>query len=162
MRNVPRSQAVAEVIGSRDDREWIAQVWLNIARRTLGLQTRGVGFEHLPAVGRIAVTSPPLGLLQRRHVKIGELTNIGTESNSLEEVQAGGPGVEPDRRPSIEDGDDFHSARAFPPAGNAIVKVVPSPGALPTLIDAPIASAQSRTIASPRPRPSMPVSAWAR
>ena len=188
-----------------DDREWIAQVWLNIARRTLGLPPRACTFERLPAVGRIAVTSPPLlqpfaalnkgrryskqvkpfnflstchvrpfghpdrvrperfqliaphepnprrwfkmlwtdrysrktfrittkghhggpglarvqtygdviesyeyhpeakyadaqgepcrketvGLLQRRHVRIGPLTNIGKESNSLEEVQAG-------------------------------------------------------------------------
>ena len=30
-----------------------------------------------------------VGLLQRRHVRIGLLTNIGKESNSLEEVQAG-------------------------------------------------------------------------
>ena len=30
-----------------------------------------------------------IGLLQRRHVRIGLLTNIGKESNSLEEVQAG-------------------------------------------------------------------------
>ena len=43
-----------------DDREWIAQVWLNIARRTLGLPLRACTFERLPAVGRIAVTSPPL------------------------------------------------------------------------------------------------------
>jgi len=43
-----------------DDRKWIGRVWLNIARRTLGLPTRDLGFEALPAVGRIAVTSPPL------------------------------------------------------------------------------------------------------
>jgi hypothetical protein len=43
-----------------EDREWIAQVWLNIASRTLGLPTRDFGFERRPAVGRIAVTSPPL------------------------------------------------------------------------------------------------------
>lgn len=35
-------------------------MWLNIARRTLGLPTHDFGFERLPAVGRIAVTSPPL------------------------------------------------------------------------------------------------------
>ena len=43
-----------------DDRNWIAQVWVNIARRTLGLSTSEFIFERLPAVGRIAVTSPPL------------------------------------------------------------------------------------------------------
>jgi hypothetical protein len=40
------------------DREWIAQVWLNIIRRALGLQTRTLEFEHLPAVGRVTVSSP--------------------------------------------------------------------------------------------------------
>jgi len=30
-----------------------------------------------------------VGLLQRRHVRIGEVTNIGKESNGLEEVTAG-------------------------------------------------------------------------
>lgn len=188
-----------------DDRAWISHVWLNIARRTLGVPTREFGFERLPAIGRVAVTSPlllrpfaalnegkhynqqikpfnflstshvrsfghpdgvrperfqlispyepnprrwlktkwidrysgntfrittrghhggpgvarvqtygdvieayefhpeakfadargepcgkqTLGLLRRRHVRIGELTNIGKESNSLEEVQTG-------------------------------------------------------------------------
>lgn len=43
-----------------DDREWIAQVWENIARRTLTLPTLPLGFERLPAVGRVAITSPPL------------------------------------------------------------------------------------------------------
>ena len=53
-----------------DDREWIAQVWRNIARRTLGLPTRRLGFERLPAIGRIAITSPlllrPFAALNRR------------------------------------------------------------------------------------------------
>ena len=34
-----------------DDREWTAQVWLNIVRRSLGLSTTGIGFESAPAVG---------------------------------------------------------------------------------------------------------------
>jgi hypothetical protein len=55
-----------------DDREWIAQVWQNIARRTLGLPTRRLGFERLPAIGRIAITSAPLlrpfaALNRRKH-----------------------------------------------------------------------------------------------
>jgi hypothetical protein len=28
-----------------DDREWIAQAWLNIVRRTLGLSAQNLGFE---------------------------------------------------------------------------------------------------------------------
>jgi hypothetical protein len=50
-----------------DDREWIAQAWLNIVSRTLGLSTQNLGFENVPAVGRVTVSSPavirPLGNL---------------------------------------------------------------------------------------------------
>jgi hypothetical protein len=41
-----------------DDRDWIAQAWLNIIRRVLGLPTQNLEFEHLPAVGRVTVSSP--------------------------------------------------------------------------------------------------------
>ena len=41
-----------------DDRDWIAQAWLGIVRRALGLPTQNLGFEHLPAVGRVTVSSP--------------------------------------------------------------------------------------------------------
>ena len=41
-----------------EDRDWIAQVWLNMVRRALGLQTQGLSFEHLPAVGRVSISSP--------------------------------------------------------------------------------------------------------
>jgi len=41
-----------------EDREWIAQVWLSIVRRALGLPVQKLGFEGLPAVGRITVSSP--------------------------------------------------------------------------------------------------------
>ena len=41
-----------------EDREWIAQVWSNIVRKSCGLTTAPLGFERLPAVGRISVSSP--------------------------------------------------------------------------------------------------------
>ena len=41
-----------------EDREWIAQAWLNIIRDVLGLSTQTLGFEQLPAVGRVTVSSP--------------------------------------------------------------------------------------------------------
>ncbi len=41
-----------------EDRDWIAQVWLSIIRRTLGLPTSTLGFESAPAVGRVTVSSP--------------------------------------------------------------------------------------------------------
>lgn len=52
-----------------EDRDWISRVWLGIIRRALGLRTPTLTFEHLPAVGRMAVTSPavmtPLANLNR-------------------------------------------------------------------------------------------------
>lgn len=41
-----------------EDREWIAQVWLRIARRAVGLATMPLGFENQPAIGRLSVSSP--------------------------------------------------------------------------------------------------------
>ena len=40
------------------DRKWIPRVWLNIVRRALGLRTRPLPFEHLPAIGRVTISSP--------------------------------------------------------------------------------------------------------
>ena len=41
-----------------EDRSWIAQAWLDIVRRSLGLATKPLGFEKRVAVGRISVSSP--------------------------------------------------------------------------------------------------------
>jgi len=41
-----------------EDRDWIAQAWLNIVNNALGLPTRNLAFDHLPAVGRITISSP--------------------------------------------------------------------------------------------------------
>ena len=41
-----------------EDRDWISKAWLNIVRRALGFPTDGLGFEHLPAVGRMSISSP--------------------------------------------------------------------------------------------------------
>jgi len=41
-----------------EDRDWIRQAWLSIIRASLGLQAEPLAFEHLPAVGRVAITSP--------------------------------------------------------------------------------------------------------
>ena len=43
-----------------EDREWIARVWLNIARKTLGLRTQTARFEKRPAIGRVTISSPAL------------------------------------------------------------------------------------------------------
>ena len=43
-----------------DDREWIAQIWLNIIRSSLGMKTEALPFEHAPAVGRITISSPAI------------------------------------------------------------------------------------------------------
>jgi hypothetical protein len=41
-----------------ENRDWIARAWLNIIRKGLELPTRKLGFEDLPAVGRVTVSSP--------------------------------------------------------------------------------------------------------
>jgi hypothetical protein len=43
-----------------EDRNWIAQAWLNIIRKAHGLSAERLGFEDSPAVGRITVSSPAL------------------------------------------------------------------------------------------------------
>ena len=41
-----------------EDREWIAQAWLRMIRKAMGLPTQSPSFEHQPAVGRTSITSP--------------------------------------------------------------------------------------------------------
>jgi hypothetical protein len=41
-----------------EDREWIARVWLNIVRKALHQATWKASFEHLPAIGRVTISSP--------------------------------------------------------------------------------------------------------
>jgi len=41
-----------------EDREWIAQAWLGMIRKALGLRTERPHFENLPAVGRVTISSP--------------------------------------------------------------------------------------------------------
>jgi hypothetical protein len=41
-----------------EDRDWIRQAWISVIRRTLGLAAQPLGFEHLPAMGRVPLTSP--------------------------------------------------------------------------------------------------------
>jgi hypothetical protein len=41
-----------------EDRDWISKAWLNIVRRALGFRPERLGFEHLPAVGRMSISSP--------------------------------------------------------------------------------------------------------
>jgi hypothetical protein len=42
----------------REDRHWIGQVWLNIVRKSLGLNPTELPFDSLPAVGRVTLSSP--------------------------------------------------------------------------------------------------------
>jgi hypothetical protein len=41
-----------------EDRDWIRHAWVNIIRTTPGLPVEPLGFENLPAVGRVPITSP--------------------------------------------------------------------------------------------------------
>jgi len=52
-----------------EDRDWIRQVWTNIVRGALNLARQPLGFEHLPAIGRITITSPVImGFLKKVNV----------------------------------------------------------------------------------------------
>jgi hypothetical protein len=41
-----------------DDRSWIAQAWLAIVRRSLGLPAKPLNFQKGVAVGQITISSP--------------------------------------------------------------------------------------------------------
>jgi hypothetical protein len=41
-----------------DDRDWIGQAWLQMIRKSVGLGTECLGFEEMPAVGRLSISSP--------------------------------------------------------------------------------------------------------
>jgi hypothetical protein len=41
-----------------EDRDWIPQAWISIIRRTSGLPAQSLGFEEVPAMGRVPITSP--------------------------------------------------------------------------------------------------------
>ncbi len=43
-----------------EDREWIAQTWLRMIRRAMGLPTPRFAFENRPAISRITLSSPAL------------------------------------------------------------------------------------------------------
>jgi len=43
-----------------DDRSWIAQAWLAMVRRSLGLSTSRLAFEPRVAVGQVTVSSPAI------------------------------------------------------------------------------------------------------
>lgn len=41
-----------------EDREWIAQAWLGLIRKSFGLQIENPTYDHQPAVGRVTISSP--------------------------------------------------------------------------------------------------------
>jgi hypothetical protein len=41
-----------------EDRDWIPRAWISIIRRALGLPAQPLGFEEVPAMGRVPITSP--------------------------------------------------------------------------------------------------------
>lgn len=95
-----------------DPERWLKTLWIDrYSGKTFRITTRGhhggrgiarvqtygdviESYAYHPEAKFADVRGEPcgkqtVGLLQRRHVRIGVLNNIGKESNSLEEVQAG-------------------------------------------------------------------------
>jgi hypothetical protein len=60
-----------------EDREWIAQAWLRIIRRGMGLKTSDFDFGGAPAVGRLSISSPavlkPLAQMNAGKTYAGQL-----------------------------------------------------------------------------------------
>ena len=84
-----------------DDREWIAQAWLNIVRRVLGLPTSTLGFESSPAVGRVTVSSPavmrPLSKLNEGKLYRDQIKPFNFLLTCHVKALGHPPGVDPER-----------------------------------------------------------------
>ena len=84
-----------------DDREWIAQAWLRIIRRSLDLPSPDLGFESSPAVGTITVSSParvkPLAKLNRRKPYWKQIKPFNFLLTCHVKRLGHPPGVKPDR-----------------------------------------------------------------
>lgn len=61
-----------------EDREWIAQAWLNVVRRTSRLSTQNLGFQNVPAIGRVTVSSPAV---------IRPLKNLNTRKHYTDQIK---------------------------------------------------------------------------
>jgi len=84
-----------------EDREWIAQAWLNIVRRVLGLPTSTFGFESFPAVGRVSVSSPavmrPLSKLNEGKPYCDQIKPFNFLLTCHVKALGHPPGVDPER-----------------------------------------------------------------
>ncbi len=88
-----------------DDRDWIAQAWLAIVRRSLGLPSKPLRFEKRVAVGRTTVSSPAVmkaaGNTQRRGKTYAKQIKPFNFILSCHVRKLGHPiGVEPERSTS--------------------------------------------------------------
>jgi hypothetical protein len=84
-----------------EDREWIAQTWLGMIRKTLGLPTQNPGFEHQPAIGRISITSPavmrPLEKLNEGKAYVDKIKPFNFLVSCHVKPLGHPPGVNPER-----------------------------------------------------------------
>ena len=61
-----------------EDRDWIKQAWLNMIRKTDGSEPKHLEFEHVPAVGRISVSSPAV---------LRPLSNLNNGRNYADQIK---------------------------------------------------------------------------
>jgi hypothetical protein len=61
-----------------ENRDWIGQAWLNMIRKADGLSVSRLEFEHLPAVGRISVSSPAV---------LRPLSNLNGEKGYADQIK---------------------------------------------------------------------------
>ena len=88
-----------------DDSAWTAQVWLALIRRALRLPVRSLPFSHLPAIGRISVSSPgllaPFCHLEQRQVIRSANQTVQLWSDMLCSRVRPSPGCGPDAVSSL-------------------------------------------------------------
>jgi hypothetical protein len=84
-----------------EDRDWIAQSWLNMIRKSLRLSTNSLGFESYPAVGRVTVSSPavmrPLANLNRGREYVDQIKPFNFLLTCHVKAFGHPPGVDPTR-----------------------------------------------------------------
>ncbi len=84
-----------------EDREWIAQAWLGMIRKTLGLPTKNPSFEHQPAIGRTSITSPavmrPLAKLNEGKKYVDKIKPFNFLMTCHVKPFGHPPGVKPER-----------------------------------------------------------------
>lgn len=101
-----------------DDRQWIAQIWLDIISRKKGKSARGLRFGKSPAVGRISITSPAV---MRPLEALNEGKNYAAQIKPFNFLLT--CHVKPNGHPSGADPEQFHLIAPYRPDAREWLKM---------------------------------------